>query len=337
MRYKYDLDKLNFSYSPVDYTVRCYFSNGQWGEIEISESDMISVPLTATGMQYGQTAFEGLKAYKHEDGRVRVFRVNDSAKRMARACWGIGMIEVPENLFCEMVRMLVSKNIDYVPGWGSGCSLYIRPVLFGLTPRVEVEPASEFVLTMCCSPVGDYFKGGFKAYPYMLVRDYDRAAPLGTGKYKVGGNYAASFRASLISHEMGCVSEIFLDAKEKKYIDECSSANIFAIRGNSFITPNSSTILPSITNDSLKQIAKDMGMSVECRRIAVDELNDMDEVATCGTAAVVAPISKIVDPTMKKTYCYGDEPGRVCRALYEALIAIQFGNAKDVHGWLSEV
>lgn len=337
MKYHYRTEELDFSYRPVDFTVKCYFRNGEWGEIEVSDNDEITIPVAATGMQYGQAAFEGVKAYRHEDGKIRVFRMKESAQRLACACEGIVLAKAPEDLFCRMVKKLIELNEDYVPEWGSGCSLYIRPVLFGITPRVKVIPSDEYVLTMCCSPVGDYFKCGFKASPYMLVREYDRAAPLGTGLYKVGGNYAASFRAAAESHRIGCLSEIFLDAKEKNYIDECSSANFFAIKGNTYVTPLSSTILPSITNRSLMALAEDMGMTIERRRIAVDELNSFDEVATCGTAAVVAPVSKIVDPVKGVFYEYGDEPGKVCTALYKKLVGVQFGKEADIHSWLSEV
>lgn len=221
---------LTFGYMATDYNVRCYYRNGKWGEIEVSSDEYLKLHMAATCLHYGQEAFEGLKVYRCPDGKVRVFRVEENAARLQNTSRGIVMPEVPTDLFVEMVKKVVRLNQEFIPPYESGASLYIRPLLIGTSAQVGVRPAEEYCFLIFVTPVGPYFKGGFCANPYVIVRDVDRAAPLGTGMYKVGGNYAASLRANRRAHEQGYASEFYLDAKEKKYVDECGAANFFGIK-----------------------------------------------------------------------------------------------------------
>ena len=287
-----DWANLKFGYLKTDYNVRCYFRNGAWGEIEVSSSETINIHMAATCLHYGQEAFEGLKAFRCPDGKIRAFRVKDNAERLQSTCRGIMMPEMPTELFEEMVKKVVKLNEKFIPPYESGASLYIRPLLIGTGAQVGVHPTDEYLFLIFVTPVGPYFKGGFATNDYVIIRDYDRAAPLGTGRYKVGGNYAASLKANQIAHEAGYASEFYLDAREKKYIDECGAANFFGIKDGKYVTPKSSSILPSITNRSLQQLAKDLGLEVEVRPIPEEELGTFEEAGACGTAAVISPSAK---------------------------------------------
>ena len=327
--------ELGFSYMKTNGNVRCEYHNGSWGNLEWHTNEYINMHMAATCLHYGQEAFEGLKAFRGVDGKIRIFRLEENAKRLASSCRGICMPELPEGLFEEAVILAVKNNIDFIPPYGSGASLYIRPVLFGYTAQVGVNPAKDYMLIVFVTPVGPYFKGGFSTNPYVITRKYDRSAPLGTGIYKVGGNYAASLAAHQEAHDKGYSSEFYLDAKEKKYIDECGAANFFGIKDNTYITPKSSSILPSITNKSLMQIAEDLGLKVERRPISIDELETFEEAGACGTAAVISPIQRLDDLDNNKSYVFSKDgkPGPVCTMLYNKLRAIQNGEAEDIHGW----
>ena len=331
-----DWKNLGFGYHPTDYNVRCYYRNGQWGEWEVSSSDMITIPMASTCLHYGQESFEGLKAFRGKDGKVRVFRPEENAARMQHTSRGILMPELPTERFLEALDMVLRLNKDFIPPYESGASLYIRPLMIGLGKQVGVSPASEYMFLMFVTPVGAYFKSGFRPSPMAIMRGYDRAAPLGTGQYKVGGNYAASLRSGVLAHDKGYTAVIYLDAKEKLYIDECGPANFFGIRGKSYITPKSPSILPSITNKSLMQLAEDMGLTVECRPVHVEELATFDEAGACGTAAVISPILRVDDLDEDKSYVISKDgnPGPICTALYERLRAIQYGDYPDNHGWV---
>ena len=332
-----DWANLSFGYMPTDYNVRCYYRNGSWGEVEVCSDEYLKMHMAATCLHYGQEAFEGLKAYRGADGKVRVFRMKDNAERLQRTCRGILMPEFPVEKFEEMVKTVVRLNQEYIPTYESGATLYIRPLLIGTGPQVGVRPATEYAFIIFVTPVGPYFKGGFHSNPYIIMREFDRSAPLGTGTYKVGGNYAASLKANSIAHERGYASEFYLDAKEKKYIDECGAANFFGIRNNTYITPKSTSILPSITNKSLMQLAEDLGMTVEQRPVGEEELATFEEAGACGTAAVISPISYIDDSETGKRYSFGDTPGSWSTKLYNKLRGIQYGTEPDVHGWTTVV
>lgn len=334
-----DWANLKFGYMPTDYNVRCYYRNGKWGEIEVSSSEIINIHMAATALHYGQEAFEGMKAFRCPDGKIRAFRIKDNAERLQSTCRGILMPELPTELFEAMVKKVVKLNERFVPPYESGASLYIRPLLIGTGAQVGVHPANEYLFVIFVSPVGPYFKGGFATNDYVIIREYDRAAPLGTGRYKVGGNYAASLAANKMAHDAGYASEFYLDAKEKKYIDECGAANFFGIKDGKYITPKSSSILPSITNRSLQQLAKDLGMEVEVRPIPEKELSTFEEAGACGTAAVISPIRKIDDLENHKSYVISKDgkPGPWSEKLYTHLRAIQYGTEPDVHGWTTVI
>lgn len=332
-----DLDwkSLGFNVIKTDFNVRCVYRDGKWGELEVHTEDTVPIHIGATCLHYGQESFEGLKAYKGADDRIRLFRHDENAKRMTVSARGILLAEVPIPLFMEAVEKAVTLNKKYVPPYGSGASLYIRPLLIGTGPEVGVRPAKEYTFLVFTMPVGPYFKEGFKPVDMMICRDHDRAAPLGTGHLKVGGNYAASMSSVHEAHLRGYATAVYLDAKEKKYIDECGPANFFGIRDNKYITPNSKSILPSITNKSLQTLAESMGMKVEKRPVPLEELAEFEEAGACGTAAVITPIHRIVDPEMNMTYTYGNEntPGPVIMKLYETLTGIQNGDMEDRYGW----
>ena len=332
-----DWQNIGFGYIPTDYNVRCAFREGKWGEIEVTSSTVINLSIAATCLHYGQEAFEGLKAYRCPDGKVRIFRPEENAARLQATCRGLVMPEFPTEHFIEMVKKVVRLNERFIPPYESGATLYIRPLLIGTTAQVGVHPASEYLLVIFVTPVGPYFKGGFSTNPYVITRDYDRSAPLGTGCYKVGGNYAASLRANKWAHEQGYSCEFYLDAKEKKYIDECGAANFFGIKNNTYITPESTSILPSITNKSLMQVAEDLGMKVERRPIPEEELETFEEAGACGTAAVISPISYIDDLDTGKRYSFGDKPGPQSKRLFDTLRGIQYGEIEDKHGWTTVV
>lgn len=336
---KIDWGTLPFGYQKTNFNVRSYFRDGEWQKMEVSDSEFISVHMAASGLHYGQQAFEGLKAYMGTDGKVRLFRWEENAKRMQESATGIMMAVPSLDLFKEAIFTVVRLNREFVPPHGTGASLYIRPLLFGSGPRVGVKPADEYLFVVFVSPVGPYFKEGFNPVSIMVAREYDRAAPKGTGRYKVGGNYAASLTAGERAHKEGYASALFLDACEKKYIDEAGPANFFAIKGNTYITPLSDSILPSITNKSLMTLAEDIGMKVERRKVALEELVDFDEVGACGTAAVISPIKKIVDVEMgtEWNYCLDGKAGEKSTKLYQRLLDIQYGDAEDKFGWTTVV
>ena len=334
-----DWSNLSFGYMKTDYNVRINFREGAWGELEVSSSEYINMHMAATCLHYGQEAFEGLKAFRGKDGKIRVFRLEDNATRMQDTCRGILMAELPTERFREAVLKVIKLNERFVPPYESGASLYIRPLLIGTGAQVGVHPADEYLFLVLVTPVGPYFKGGFSTNPYVIFRQFDRSAPLGTGIYKVGGNYAASLRANKMAHDLGYTSEFYLDAKEKKYIDECGAANFFGIKDNTYITPLSTSILPSITNKSLMQLAEDMGMKVERRPVPEEELSTFEEAGACGTAAVISPIQRIDDVENNKSYVFSKDgkPGPVCTKLYNKLRAIQYGDEPDAHGWVTIV
>lgn len=332
-----DWSNLSFAYMDTDYNVRCYYRDGKWGELETSSSNTINIHMAATALHYGQEAFEGMKAFMGKDGKVRIFRWEENAKRMINSAQGIMMAEVPDELFKNAIIKAVELNKRFVPPYGTGASLYLRPLLIGTGARVGVKPADEYLFMVFVTPVGPYFKGGFNPVKIQIARDVDRAAPLGTGRYKVGGNYAASLSSGTRAHNEGFAACLYLDAKEKKYIDEAGPANFFGIKDNTYVTPQSNSILPSITNMSLQQLAKDLGLTVEQRPVSVDELGSFEEVGACGTAAVISPVGEIQDRDTGKVYHYGEKPGKVSTALYHKLQAIQAGDEPDTHGWVMTI
>ena len=334
-----DWKNLSFGYVKTDYNFRCYYRNGQWGKVEMSSSEMVNIHMAATALHYGQDAFEGLKAYRGKDGKVRLFRWEENWKRLQKSAEAILMQPVPKEIFKEACFKAIQYNAEYIPPYGTGGSLYLRPMLVGSGAKVGVSPADEYLFLVFVTPVGPYFKEGFKPVKMQLARDYDRAAPLGTGHVKVGGNYAASLRAGQRAHDEGFAATIFADAKTKLYIDEAGPANFFGIKDGKYITPDSGSILPSITNMSLREIAEDLGLVIERRHVLIDELNSFEEAGACGTAAVISPISLIQDRETGKEIIISKDgnPGPWTEKLYNTLTGIQFGEVEDKFNWCSFV
>ena len=331
-----DLDwkNLSFGYIKTDYNIRSYFRDGAWTTPELTTDETVTMHMAATCLHYGQEAFEGQKAFCGADGVIRIFRPEENAKRMRSSAEYLKMALPPVDMFVDMMKRVVKANERFVPPYGTGASLYIRPVLFGTGPQVGVKPAGEYLLIVFVTPVGPYYKEGFNPIKVLIDRDHDRAAPLGTGHVKAGGNYAASLTSAEIGHEKGYPSVLYLDAKEKKHIDECGAANFFGIRDGVYITPKSHSVLPSITNMSLMTLAADLGLKVESRPVEAEELSTFSEAGACGTAAVISPIGSIYDPETNHTYTYNNgEPGEWSKKLYHKLRAIQYGEEPDTHGW----
>lgn len=327
-----DWKNLTFSYTECSYMIRATYRDGKWSELYATEDFNISIHAASTALQYAQQAFEGLKAFRGADGQIRLFRPTENAKRMQSSAKAMYMEAPSVEMFVEACKMCVQKNIDFVPPYESGATLYLRPILIGTTPKVGVSPAHEFEFMVLATPIGPYFPVGFGTTDFIINRHVDRAAHLGTGQYKVGGNYAASFRATEPAHETG-YGVLFLDSIEHKYIDECAGANFFGIKDGVYITPNSESILPSIINKSLRAICEDLQIPVETRPIAVEELSQMQEAASCGTGAAISPISRVIDPDNHFNYEFGEKPGPICTRLYNTLRDIQYGRAEDKHGW----
>ena len=342
MKQEIDWSKLGFHYTEPEYIIRAGYHDGAWEEPYATKDKYLHLHVSATCLQYGQEAFEGLKAFRGVDGKIRLFRWRENARRMARSAEGLYMQPVPEELFGKAIRLALAKNMDLLPPYGTGATLYFRPLLIGTTPHLGVGPGRDFEFIVIPSPIGPYYPGKFHCTSFIVNRHVDRAAPFGTGHFKVGGNYASSFRATEPAHAQG-MDCLFLDAKYHRYIDECSAANFIGIKTIShqqsavsqieYLTPRSSAILPSITNDSLMTLAKEKGMKVTRRYIRLEELSEMSEAAACGTACVISPMDKVVDPENGKIYTFGNEPGPVLTDLYHALRDIQFGRAEDRHGW----
>ena len=306
-----DWSKLGFDYHKTDWNVRYSYTDGKWSEMEVTQDEYIKMHMSASCLHYGIELFEGLKAFRGVDGKIRLFRVEENAHRLQssakRLCLPVPTTEMIVNACIEVVK----RNEAYIPPYGTGASLYLRPVMFGTTVGLGVKPAKDALLIVYASPVGAYFKTGIKPIMVALDREQDRAAPRGTGDVKVGGNYAASIFSG----------------------EECGAANFFGIKEGKYITPKSPSILPSITNKSLRQLAADMGLVVEERPIPLEELGTFEECGACGTAAVISPIGKIFDMQTNKVYEYGTEVGKVSMELYTRLQDIQYGRAEDTHGW----
>lgn len=334
-----DWENLSFGYIKTDYNVRSYFKDGEWSEPKETTSEFVDLHMAATCLHYGQEAFEGLKAFRGKDGKIRIFRMRENALRLQSSCRGVMMAELPVNIFEESITKAVKLNEKFVPPYGSGASLYIRPLLIGTSPQVGVKPSHEYTFIVFVTPVGPYFKEGFKPTPLVILREFDRAAPLGTGTYKIGGNYAASLVAGHRAHEMGYSAVLYLDPKEKKYIDEGGPANFFGIKDSTYITPSSTSILPSITNNSLMQLAKDLGLKVEQRKVLEEELSTFEEAGICGTAAVISPIERIDDLEANKSYVFTEngKAGAISTLLYNKLKNIQSGDEPDKYNWVTIV
>ena len=334
-----DLDwgALGFDYRKTDFNIRYTYTDGAWSEMIVTEDEYIRMHMSASCLHYGIELFEGLKAFRGVDGKVRLFRVRDNAERLRssaeRLCLPVPTVDMVVDACVEVVK----RNERFIPPYGSGASLYLRPVMFGTTAGLGVRPAKDALLIVYCSPVGAYFKEGIKPILVAIDREQDRAAPRGTGDVKVGGNYAASLLSGENAHRLGYSNVMYLDAAEHKYIEECGAANFFGIKDGKYITPKSTSVLPSITNKSLRQLARDMGLEVEDRQIPVEELADFEECGACGTAAVISPIGKVFDMQTNAVYDFGMKVGEKSLALYNKLQDIQYGRSEDKYDWCTVV
>ncbi|MCQ1531719.1 branched-chain amino acid aminotransferase [Lutispora saccharofermentans] len=330
--------KLGFSYIKTDYRYISYWKDGKWDEGTLTQDNRLHISEASTALHYGQQCFEGLKAYRTKDGKVHLFRPDRNAARMQDSCRRIMMPEFPIERFVDACKQVVKANEAYVPPYGSGATLYLRPFLIGVGDNLGVRPAPEFIFSVFCSPVGPYFKGGMKPVNFS-VSDYDRAAPYGTGAAKVGGNYAGSLMPHEAAVKGGFADCIYLDPATHKKVEEVGAANFFGItKDNKFVTPKSPSILPSITKYSLMQVAKDyLGMEVEERDVFIDALDEFAEAGACGTAAVITPIGGIKYKDKLHVFYSETEVGPVTRKLYETLCGIQVGDITAPEGWIAEV
>lgn len=327
--------ELTFGYLKTDCHLEYYFSDGKWDDGRVIEDDTLHLHMASTCLHYGQEAFEGLKVFEQKDGTISVFRVEENARRMVNSANKILMEPFPENKFIAAVERLVKLNKRFIPPYGSGASLYIRPLILGTSGIIGVKPSEEYLFAIFCTPVGPYFKSGIKPIRLYVEESMDRAAPDGVGDVKVGGNYAASLRISKKAKDLGYNEVLYLDAREKKYIDESGPANFFGItEDEKYITPESHSILRSITNKSLMVLAeKEMGMTVEKRPVKIEEIYNFKEAGCCGTAAVITPVKSITYKDKTVTYCETDEPGENTIKLYNMLTGIQKGTVEDKYGW----
>ena len=330
-----DWSNLGFGYHKTDLRYVANYKDGAWDEGGLTDQDMITMSECAGVLQYAQTCFEGMKAYTTKDGKIVCFRPDLNASRMAMSCERMKMPTFPEEKFIEAVVETVKANAQWVPPYGSGASLYVRPYMFGINPVIGVKPATESQFRVFVTPVGPYFKGGIK--PLRLrIADYDRAAPRGTGHIKAGLNYAMSLYAIVDAHEQGYDENIYLDSGSRTYIEETGGANvIFITREGKLVTPKSDTILPSITRRSIVHVAKEyLGMEVEEREIRADEIGEFAECGLCGTAAVISPVGTIVDHD--KEYHYAGF-GPTIEKLYNTLTGIQMGTIEAPEGWIKVI
>jgi branched-chain amino acid aminotransferase len=333
-----DYSSLGFKYHPTDFYYVRHFKDGQWQTGSLTKDRFLSMSMFSQVLHYGQEAFEGLKAFAAKDGSINIFRPDMNAKRLKRSCQRLLMPELPEKDFIDAVIEVVKANRKHVPPYGSGASLYIRPVLFGIGDNLGVNPASEYIFAIMTSPVGPYFKGDLKPVR-MLVSEYDRAAPFGTGDIKTGGNYASSLLPNRLAKQQGFADCIYLDPATHTKIDEVGAANFFGItKKGVYVAPVSSSILPSITQDSLKYLAMDkLGLEVEERDVYLTELEEFEEVGACGTAAAVTPIYEIVH---KEKVIYQKDPnkvGLVSQQLSKIMTDIQVGNLKINLNWMLNI
>lgn len=331
-------DSLLFDFYKTDCNIRyTYRPDCGWSGMTVSTEDTIPLHVASSCLNYGTALFEGLKAFRGVDDRIRIFRLEDTVARLHSSARRLCLPVPPAEMIREACIEVVRRNLRHLPPYGNDAALYIRPIEIGTSTGLGVKASREALFFVFCSPVGPYFKEGIRPIRVAIDRGQDRAAPHGTGDVKIAANYAMSIYSGEQAHELGYSSVIYLDAVEHKYIEECSAANFIAIRGGKYITPLSHTILPSITNRSLRTLAAEMGLEVEERPVSVDELESFEECGACGTGAVIAPIGEIYDMQTGKTIDYGTEIGPVTLSLYTKLKDIQYGRAEDRFGWCTLV
>ncbi|GAA0179398.1 branched-chain amino acid aminotransferase [Clostridium sediminicola] len=334
-----DWENLGFGYIKTDLRYISRWKDGKWDDGQLVEDNKFTIDEASTALHYGQQCFEGLKAYRTKDNKIQLFRPDENAKRLNESCARVLMPEIPVEKFIDAVKQVVKANEAYVPPYGTGATLYIRPLVIGVGNTVGVNPAKEYIFCVFCLPVGPYFKGGLTPVNFVIFDEFDRAAPFGTGALKVGGNYAASLLPHKYAVEKGFADCIYLDPKTHTKIEEVGSANYFGItKDDKFVTPKSPSILPSITKKSLLHIAKEnLGMEVEERDVLIDNLDEFKEAGACGTAAVITPIGGIQYRGNLHVFYSEKEVGPVTKKLYNTLYGIQFGDVEAPEGWIFEV
>lgn len=325
--------KLAFEYMPTECHIQFKFSNGKWDSGNLVKDSHVSLSVAAECLHYGQAIFEGLKAYRCQDEKIRVFRDIENIKRLNSSASYACMPEFPEEMFTEAVNKVIKANLEYIPPYGTGGALYLRPFMIGSGPIIGIAPSDEYLFIILVTPVGPYYRGGIVGVNAIILDDYDRAAPNGSGRYKLAGNYAASLKASKIAKAKGFPIVLYLDSKEHKYFDEFTSSNFFAVTKNGeYITPESKSILPSVTNNSLIALANHLDIKATRRQIRFDEIETFAEVGACGTAVVITPVNAI--QRGDKTYSFTSDKGVVIQKLYKALTDIQYGRANDPFNWM---
>lgn len=339
MTIEIDWENLGFDYMNLPYRFIAHFKDGKWNKGELTQDNTLHISESSPALHYGQQAFEGLKAYRTKSGDVQLFRPDQNAERLQKTARRLLMPEVPTDLFIKAAKAVVKANHDYVPPYESGGSLYLRPLLIGVGDIIGVQPAQEYIFTVFAMPVGNYFKGGLTPTKFIVSRDFDRAAPHGTGAAKVGGNYAASLLPGQNAHDAGFSDVIYLDPATHTKIEEVGSANFFGItKDNEFVTPLSPSILPSITKYSLLYLAENrLGLKAIEGDVLVDDLARFSEAGACGTAAVISPIGAIQNGDDYHVFHSETEVGPVTRKLYETLVGIQKGDVQAPEGWIYPV
>ena len=333
-----DWANLGFKYMDTNSHIVHVWRDGAWSKGELVRDPYVKMHIAASALHYGQAAFEGLKVFRCKDGKIRAFRPQANAERMYRTALRTVMAPVEVDMFMDSLKRVVNDNLDYIPPYGTGGSLYVRPLLVGSGPQIGVAPSSEYTFMIMVMPVGPYYKGGLAPVKAAIYDDYDRAAPRGVGHVKVAGNYAASLYAHVQAKHDGFPVELYLDAKEHKYVDEFATSNFIAIKKDgTYVTPDSHSVLPSVTNNTLRQIAVDLGMPVETRPVPFEELETFAEIGACGTAVVVTPVSEIWRGDKVIKVPTGDKCGPVLEKLYHQVQGIQYGELPDTHNWCVEL
>ncbi|MBU8904199.1 branched-chain amino acid aminotransferase [Lactococcus cremoris] len=334
-----DWENLGFSYRNLPFRYIARFKDGKWSAGELTGDNQLHISESSPSLHYGQQGFEGLKAYRTKDGSIQLFRPDQNAARLQKTARRLCMAEVSTEMFIDAVKQVVKANEDFVPPYGTGATLYLRPLLIGVGDVIGVKPADEYIFTVFAMPVGSYFKGGLAPSKFVISREYDRAAPLGTGGAKVGGNYAASLQAEVGAKASGYADAIYLDPSTHTKIEEVGAANFFGITAdNEFITPLSPSILPSITKYSLLYLAEHrLGLKAIEGEVFAKDLGKFVEAGACGTAAIISPIGRIDDGEDSYIFHSETEVGPTVKRLYDELVGIQFGDVEAPEGWIVKV
>ncbi len=336
-----DWKTLGFDAYRTRTVVVSHFKDGKWSTPESTETFSFTFDPFAQVFHYAISCFEGLKAFRQKDGRIAMFRPDQNAARLQRTADYLGMPCPDETMFYEMCEACIRGNMEFLPPYGLGASMYLRPLLVGMHPQMQLVPYPEAVFAVMCAPVGSYYGAHLKSCAAVIPGNYDRAAPKGSGSYKIGANYANTFKPYKFAHEQGYAELLYLNSSTREFVDEFGSSNFFGIKGNTYVTPLSDSVLPSITNKTLQQVAADLGMTVEKRPVPLEELATFEEAGGCGTAVVITPLSHIdMKPVLEEPFvsrefrfCPDGEVGPLSTKLYRRIRAIQDGDAEDIHGW----